>query len=178
MWRSQAWRSGRGFGGLAQLEWAEQAGLEAGEQQGGAGLEAAGGGLVQDAQQHEGDQRDVDLDAYGVFAAPEKAADFEVLLQPFEQQLDLPALLVEPGDLGGGPVQIVGQEIKRLVSIGPGHDDLAQADLPERVLRRPAARLPVADLEPAVGQDGGARGGLLADLAAAGVLLAAGHEEG
>jgi hypothetical protein len=35
------------------------------------------------------------LDAHGVFAAAEKAADLEVLFQPFEQQLDLPALFVE-----------------------------------------------------------------------------------
>ena len=83
---------------MAQLERPEQAEFEAGEQQGGAGLEGAGGGLMQDAQQHKGDQRDIDLDAHGVFAAAEEAADFEVLLEPFEQEFDGPALFVEPGD--------------------------------------------------------------------------------
>src|SRR5207302_10111648 len=63
---SQVWWFGRGFIGLAQLERPEQAEFEAGEQQGGAGLEGAGGGLMQDAQQHEGDQRDIDLDLDGV----------------------------------------------------------------------------------------------------------------
>ena len=94
---------------VAQIERPQQADPELGEQQGGAGLEGTGGGLMQDAQQHEGDQRDIDLDLDGVFAAPPGAADFEVLLEPFEQQLDLPALFVEPGDLGGRALQIVGQ---------------------------------------------------------------------
>ena len=53
----------------------------------------AGGGLMQNAQQQEGDQRNIDLGAHGVFAAAEKAADLEVLLEPLEQQLDLPARL-------------------------------------------------------------------------------------
>src|SRR5437588_13133051 len=82
MWRSQVWWLGRGFVGLAQLERPEQAEFEAGEQQGGAGLEGAGGGVMQDAQQHKGDQRDIDLDLDGVFAAPPEAADLEVLLEP------------------------------------------------------------------------------------------------
>jgi len=50
-------------------------------------------------QQHESDQSDIDLDAHRLFAAAEEAADFQVLLEPFEQQLDVPALLVEPGNL-------------------------------------------------------------------------------
>src|SRR5437660_11825492 len=70
MRRSQVWWFGRGFIGLAQLERPEQAEFEAGEQQGGAGLEGAGGGLMQDAQQHEGDQRHLALDLDGVCAAP------------------------------------------------------------------------------------------------------------
>jgi len=48
---------------------------------------------MQNAQQQEGDQRNIDLGAHGVFAAAEKAADLEVLLEPLEQQLDLPARL-------------------------------------------------------------------------------------
>ena len=96
-------RAGRSQGGrfgwrgcvLTEAEGAEPAEFEAREQQRGAVLERAGGGLMQDAQQQESDQRDIDLDAHGVFAAAEKAADLEVLFQPFEQQLDLPALFVE-----------------------------------------------------------------------------------
>ena len=40
------------------------------------------------AQQQKGDQRDGDLDAHGVFAGAEKAADLEGLLDPAEEQLD------------------------------------------------------------------------------------------
>src|SRR5437870_6782864 len=80
VWRAQRGRFGGWLCGFAQVERIEQADLELGEQQGGARLEAAGGGVVQDAQQHESDQCDIDLDAHGVFAAAEEAADFEVLL--------------------------------------------------------------------------------------------------
>src|SRR5260370_12898623 len=178
----RVWRPPRGwFGrrpcGVAQVERAEQTDLELGEQQGGGGLETAGGGVMQDAQQHKGDQRDVDLDAHGVFTAAEEAADFEVLLEPFEQQLDGPTLLIELSDLPGRPIEIIGQEIKRRVLVGARHDNLAQADIVERVLWRPAARLPVADLDPAVAEDAVARGGLCADLAAMGVSPASGGEE-
>src|SRR5438128_2635446 len=178
MWWSPAWGPRRGFMGFAQVERLEQRDFEPREQQGGAGLEAAGGGLVQDAQQHEGDQRDIDLEAHGILAAAEEAADFEVLLEPLEQQFDRPALLVEAGDLGGRAPEIVGQQMQRLGLVGAGHDDFAQPDIPQRVLRCPAARLAVADLEAAVEEDAVARGGALLDLAAAGVLLLAGNEEG
>src|SRR5215208_5521738 len=42
-----------------------------------------------DAQQQEGDQGDGDLDPHGVFAGAEKVADFEGLLDPAEEQLDI-----------------------------------------------------------------------------------------
>jgi hypothetical protein len=35
---------------------------------------------MEDAQHHEGDQRDIVLDAHGVFAAAEKATDLEACL--------------------------------------------------------------------------------------------------
>jgi hypothetical protein len=53
------------------------------------------------AQQQKGDQGDGDLDAHGVFAGAEKAADLEALLDPAEEQFDRPAALVELGDLLG-----------------------------------------------------------------------------
>jgi hypothetical protein len=90
-------------------------------------LEGAGGGVMQDAQQHKGDQRDIDLGAHGVFAATEKAADVEVLLEPFEQQFDVPALLVEPGDVDGRVLQVVGERVKRLLVIGPGYGAVVRA---------------------------------------------------
>jgi hypothetical protein len=87
------WALGGGVRGLRRSSGRNR--LTLGEQQGGAGLDGAGGTLVEDAQEHEGDQGDVDLYAHGIFAASQKATDLEVLLEPFEQQLDLPALLVE-----------------------------------------------------------------------------------
>jgi hypothetical protein len=126
---------------------------------------------MQDAQQHEGDQRNINLDAHGIFAAPEKAADFEVLLEPFEQQLDIPALLIELGDLGGRPLEVVGQQVEGLVLVGAGDGDLAQDDVKERVLRRPATRLAMADLDPAIGLDGIAPSGVVGDHATMGVAL-------
>src|SRR6185312_4258965 len=52
-------------------------------------------------QQQKSDQRDRDLDAHSILADAEKAADFEGLLDPPEEQLDCPAPLVEIGDLLG-----------------------------------------------------------------------------
>src|SRR6516162_11577023 len=161
-----------------EAERATEAEFEAGEEQRGAVLERAGRGLLQDAQQQKGDQRDIDLGAHGVLAAADKAADLEVLLEPLEQQLDLPALFVELRDVGGGTLEIVGEQIERLVVIGAGDDDLAQLGLVKRVDRRAAARLAMTDLEAAVGHDPVARGGLLAPLTALRVALAPGEEDG
>src|SRR5215472_15477709 len=93
--RPQGGRFGRWGFVRAKAERIEQAELEVSEEQCSAAFESAGGGVVQDAQQHEGDQRDIDLHAHGVFTAAEKAADLEVLLEPFEEQLDLPARFIE-----------------------------------------------------------------------------------
>ena len=62
------------------------------------------------AQQQEGDHRGQDLKADGRLAAPEEGAQLEVLLDPAEQQLDLPARLVQAGDDTGGPLQVVGDQ--------------------------------------------------------------------
>ena len=44
------------------------------------------------------DQSDPDLRSDGVFAGPEEALDLEVLLDPLEEQLNLPAALVNRGN--------------------------------------------------------------------------------
>ena len=61
--------------------------------------------------------------------------------------------------------------------IGPFDDDLAQSGVVERVVGA-AARLAVADLESAVGEDAIPDGASLLDLSAVGVGLEAGDEEG
>jgi hypothetical protein len=81
-------------------------------------------------------------------------------------------------DVGGGALEVVGERRQRLVVIGVGDDDLAQLGLVKRVDWRVATRLPMADLEAAVGQYPVARGGLLADVAALRGALAPGDEEG
>jgi hypothetical protein len=116
--RAQRRRSGRRGCVLAEAERAREAEFEASEEQRDAVLERAGGGVMQDAQQQEGDQRNIDLDAHGVFTAAQEAADLEILLEPLEQQLDVPALFVELGDVGGGALEVIGQQIQRLVVIG------------------------------------------------------------
>ena len=54
---------------------------------------------VRHAQQQIGDQGDGDLGSHGILASAEEAADLQGLLDPAEEQLDLPAHLVELGDL-------------------------------------------------------------------------------
>src|SRR4030065_2642367 len=63
----------------------------------------------------DGDQ-DVDRDGdphlrlHGVLRGPEDRLDPEMLLDPPEEELDLPALLVQPGDAFRGEGKIVGEE--------------------------------------------------------------------
>src|SRR5437773_9415075 len=63
-----------------------------------------------DAQQDEGDHGCDELKANGVFGAAEKGADLQMLLDPSEQQLDLPTCLVEGGDFRSRALEIVGDE--------------------------------------------------------------------
>ena len=63
-----------------------------------------------DAQEGEGDHGGDDLEADGVFVAAEEGLDLEMLLDPAEEELDLPAGLVEGGDFDGGALHVVGDE--------------------------------------------------------------------
>src|SRR6516162_7324707 len=176
--RPQVGWFGRWSFALTEAECNEQAEFDVCEQQRGAVFVSAGRGVMQDAQQHKSDQRDINLGAHGVLVAAEKAADLEVLLEPFEQQLDVPALFVELCDLDGGPLQVVGEQIEGLVVIGAGDHDLAQADIVERVERSAAAGLAVTDLDQAVGQDVLASSRVLGDQTAMRVVLASGDKGG
>ena len=51
-----------------------------------------------------------DLRLHGVLARAVKSFEPQVLLDPFEEQLDLPALTVKSGDCGGGQRHVVGQK--------------------------------------------------------------------
>src|SRR5712691_8594426 len=63
-----------------------------------------------DAQQQIGDHGGQQLQSDGVWIAAEEGRDLEMLLDPSEQQLDLPAPLVEAADLDGGALEVVGEE--------------------------------------------------------------------
>src|SRR6266851_1005611 len=63
-----------------------------------------------DAQQEVGDHGGQQLQADGVGVAAEEGRDLEMLLEPAEQQLDLPACLVEAADLDGRALEVVGEE--------------------------------------------------------------------
>jgi hypothetical protein len=56
------------------------------------------------------------LGLYGVFAVAEEAANAQVLLDPFEEQLDPPTASVEVGDGARGNVEVIGQEEERLAA--------------------------------------------------------------
>jgi hypothetical protein len=84
--------------------------------------ERAGDGLLPGLgqwQQQKDDQRDGDLDAHGIFAGAEEAADLEGLLDPAEEQLDGPAALVKIGDLLGRSIEVVAEDAQHLAGIEP-----------------------------------------------------------
>src|ERR1035437_1082676 len=87
-----------------------------------------------DAQQQIGDHRGEDLQTDGILVGAEELADIEMLFDPPEQQLDLPAALVEGGDLDCGASKIVGEECHHSAVLAP---DL---DAPERD-RKPGVAL-------------------------------------
>src|SRR5580700_6222899 len=86
---------GRGFGALGKVERFEQRDLDAGEQRLGAFLVAASKGGMEQTQQQECDQCRINLRLHRVLGAAKERFDPKVLLDPLEEQLDLPALLVQ-----------------------------------------------------------------------------------
>ena len=69
------------------------------------------------AQQQIGDHRGDDLQADGVIVVADKLANIEVLLDPAEQQFDLPAALVEGRNLDRCALEIVGDESDCLAAV-------------------------------------------------------------
>jgi hypothetical protein len=74
----------------------------------------------------------------GGCAGPHERLDLEVLLQRLEEQLDLPAVLVDRRDRRGAEGQVVRQEDQRLVPLGVV--DLDPAQLVRALLRGPRPR--------------------------------------
>lgn len=83
-----------------------------------------------DAQQRIGDHRGEELEADGIVVVAEELADLQMLLDPTEQELDLPAAFVEGGDLGGRAHEVVCEKRDRVAAVTL-HDQPPQ---PERQL--------------------------------------------
>ena len=65
---------------------------------------------LQVLEQEQRDQSGPDLNLQGVGAGAHEGLDAQVLLQRFEEQLDLPALAVDGGDGGGGKAAMIGEK--------------------------------------------------------------------
>ncbi len=61
-------------------------------------------------EQQIGDQGGDDLEAYGFWVFGQESLDLEVLLDPFEEEFDLPSALIEVGDLFGVALEIICDE--------------------------------------------------------------------
>ena len=73
--------------------------------------------LLDDGNQHVSRHGAPDLRLDGVLAVAQELLDSQVLLDPFEEQFDLPAVLVECSDGQRGQDKIVGQEYERLATL-------------------------------------------------------------
>src|SRR5690606_8522519 len=61
-------------------------------------------------QQEKRKQGTVDLQAHGLFRTAEIVLELQMLLDPVEAQLDLPALLVACSDLLGASFEVIGDQ--------------------------------------------------------------------
>ena len=74
--------------------------------------------MAQDCHQHVNRDRDPDLSSHGVVGVAVKSRDPQVLLDPLEEQLDLPAFSVQLGDAKRREFEVVRDEYQRPVSLG------------------------------------------------------------
>lgn len=70
--------------------------------------------LLETGYQEVDADRDPNLGFDGVLAGAVEGFDTQVLLDPFEEQLDVPTTLVDGGDTKSGEIKMVGQEDQRL----------------------------------------------------------------
>lgn len=82
--------------------------------------------LLDDGDEHVGGDGAPDLCLHGVLAGAQESLDTQVLLDPFEEQLDLPATFVERGNRQGGQRRVVGQKDQRLARFGVFESDAPQ----------------------------------------------------
>ena len=82
--------------------------------------------LLDDGNEHIGGYGAPDLRLHRVLARAQEFLDAQMLLDPFEEQLHLPAILVERGDRQRGQCCVVGEEYQRLARLGIFETDTAQ----------------------------------------------------
>ena len=81
--------------------------------------------LLHDGDEHVDRDRYPDLRLHRVLRGAEEPLDPQVLLDPLEEQFDLPTAFVEGADRGGGQRALVGDEDERLACLG-----VLEADAP------------------------------------------------
>src|SRR5258707_12234729 len=95
--------------------------------------------LLDDGDQNIGGDSDPDLRLNAILGSPVEGFDPQMLLDPFEKELDLPAAAVQFGDRKRGQDEIVGQEDEGLGGFGVLKTDAAQGGL-EGLVRVKARR--------------------------------------
>ena len=83
--------------------------------------------LFQDGDQHINAHGDPDLCLHRVGRGAEKALDVQILFDPFEEQLDLPAAFVELGDSQRRQREVVGQVDEEPLRLGIEKPNAPQA---------------------------------------------------
>ena len=85
-----------------------------------------GEALLDDCDEDVDRDGDPDLGLHCIFGCPEEPLDPQMLLDPFEEQFDLPAAFVERADGRGRQPELVGEEHQRSPRFG-----VPQADAPQ-----------------------------------------------
>ena len=82
--------------------------------------------LLDDRHQHVHADGDPDLRSHGVLRGAVKTFDSQMLLDPFEEQLDLPSAFVQRADCQRRQRELIGQEHQYFACLG-----VAEADAPK-----------------------------------------------
>ena len=82
--------------------------------------------VTKQGDQQVADEGGKNLNPHGVFGASQEVSDFQMLLDPFEEQLDSPALLVALPDIEGAADKVVGDEYDRRLLVWPCYRYAAQ----------------------------------------------------
>ena len=82
--------------------------------------------LIETGHHEVNADRDPDLGFHGVVGCAVEGLDAQVLLDPFEEQFDVPAILVDLCDGGGRQAEVIGDEDKALTGVSINETDAAE----------------------------------------------------